>query len=357
MPNTYPVDIEEDGDGSGEGRVPWKLTQPSAHVIQKHYVNARVHEINQEADQGREKTIDQILIDYADQIRGMSRAKKRKYCGETYDFLTSVLQRRELTINLKATSWFSNENPYETYSQMYERAIDSRTGQMVLTDSDPLNPANVRAQADDRITFPQHWAGQQGAMRRGLAPRAVQPGQTISHYMMAGTAIPRHGDAFANYLQNTETDGHYTSKNPKLNPKAKQVFTALNYGRRPHGSTTQYGRSHLVLNPNLKVDAIYFAGDTFFIPGADKQATYQTLGTLYLLGGPLFSPLLVKSCLEGVRLDDTSAAMDLVEAHIFQEVRFDSCVRELRLEETSDQNIIANAQKFCNKWGIQLQRL
>ena len=67
----------------------------------------------------------------------------------------------------------------------------------------------------------------------------------------------------------------------------------MNYGRRPHGSSIQYGKSHLVLNPNLKVDAIYFPGDTFFIPGANYQATYQTLGTLYLHAGALTREVLV----------------------------------------------------------------
>ena len=349
-----PDEIEEDGDLSGG---PWKFTQPSAQVIQKHYVNARVHELNKAAEEGREKTIDQILIRYADQIKGKSREKKRKYCGGTYDYLTNMLQGRELTINLKAASWFAKENRYETYSQMYERAIDSKTGKMVLNDDDKLNPANVRAQADDRITFPQHWANQAGPMRRGLDPRATQSGQTLTHYMMSGTAIPRQGDSFDDYLQKTDKDGQYTSKNPKLNPKAKQVFTALNYGRRPHGSSIQYGKSHLVLNPNLKVDAIYFPGDTFFIPGANYQATYQTLGTLYLHAGALTREVLMTSCLQGIRLEDTSDAMELVEAHIFQEVRFDSCVKELRLEQTDDQAVIANAQRFCNRWGIHLQRL
>ena len=350
-----PDEIEEDGDASGEG--PWKFAQPSAQVIQKHYVNARVHELNKAGDDGREKTIDEILKRYADQIKGKSREKKRRYCGGTYDFLTSVLQGRELTINLKASSWFGKENPYETYSHMYERGIDSKTGQMVLNDDDKLNPANLRSQVDDRITFPQHWADQQGPMRRGLDPRATQPGQTIAHYMLSGTAIPRLGDRTDDYLQKTDKDGQYTSKNPKLNPKAKQVFTALNYGRRHHGSSTQYGRSYLVLNPNLKVDAIYFSGDTFYIPGANHQATYQTLGTLYLHAKPLTREALIQSCLQGIRLEDTSEAMELVEAHIFQEVRFDSSVRELRLEETDNPTVIANAQKFCNKWGIHLERL
>ena len=53
MTFTEPDDIEEDGNVSGEG--PWKFAQPSAQVIQKHYVNARVHELNRDADRHRDR--------------------------------------------------------------------------------------------------------------------------------------------------------------------------------------------------------------------------------------------------------------------------------------------------------------
>jgi hypothetical protein len=385
----HPDDIEEDGDVSGEG--PWKFAQPSAHVIQKHYVNARVHELNREADRYRDETAEAIMKVHASELKGQTRAKKLKYCRQAYDMLTSVLQRRELTINLNSTSWFSRPNPYETYAQMYERAVDTKTGLMVMNDFDKLNPADQRAWADDRITFPEHWANQGGGARRGLDPRATQSGQAIVHHMLAGTVIPTSGTipTPGDHLQRTrrfegpltakqEMDGidplaFYTSKNAKFNAKSKQVFAALNYGRRPHGSSTQYGWSYFVLNPDLKVDAIYFPGDTFYIPGAGDQATYQALGKLYLnaVKGDLREQL-IASCLQGMQLKDTADAADLVEAHIFQEVRFASCMEELRLAfdppkepkpgdppqvEINPSVIIANAQKFCNKWGIKFTLL
>jgi hypothetical protein len=262
---------------------------------------------------------------------------------------------------------------------------------MELTDADPINPADQRAFTDDRITLPEHWANQGGPERRGLDPRATQSGQAISHYMLAGTAIPTSGvlNTPGDHLQKSRkfegplTEKQvmmkidplavYTSKNPKFNPKTKQVFSALNYGRRPHGSSTQYGWSHLVLKPDLKVDAIYFPGDTFYIAGAGDQATYQTLGKLYLnvSKGDLRKKL-IESCLQGMQLDDTSKAEYLIEAHLFQEVRFDTHIEELRLafdppkppqpgdspEVPIDPKIIiANAQKFCDKWGIKFTRL
>jgi hypothetical protein len=53
-----------------------------------------------------------------------------------------------------------------------------------------------------------------------------------------------------------------------------------------------------------------------------------------------------------MRLEDTGDAIELFEAHLFEEVRFNSCLKELRLEATGDQAIVANAHKFCDKWGI-----
>ena len=338
---------------------PWKLTEPSSQVVQQHYVNARVREINSNfGDRYREETIDALLTDYAAEIKGQSRAHKRKYCETIYDVITKTLQGRDLTINLKAESWFSVENPYETYAQMYERALDPATGGMFLTDSDPLNPAKVRARADDRITFPKHWGKPSGPAERGLAP-GIQPFQSITSRMLTGAKIPKYAATPTNdtYLTDAvKADGSaaYKSKNPKFNARAKQIFSALNYGRRPHGSSTQYGDSYFVLNPSLKVDAIYFAGDTFFIPGADSQVSYKTLGALYLKAKGDLRRLLVNSCLSNIRLEDTANAAELVEAHIFSQLRFATGVSELHLEATDNKKIVKNAEKFCRKWGIRL---
>jgi|HubBroStandDraft_2_1064218.scaffolds.fasta_scaffold2886198_1 hypothetical protein len=73
MTFTHPDDIEEDGNVSGHG--PWTFLEPSTEIVQKHYVSARVHELNSDADQGREKTIDLLLTEYADEIKGKSREK------------------------------------------------------------------------------------------------------------------------------------------------------------------------------------------------------------------------------------------------------------------------------------------
>lgn len=173
---------------------------------------------------------------------------------------------------------------------------------------------------------------------------------------MAGKELlPIGANTLGNLNSVRKSDGSagYESPNVRFDPRTKQVFAALNYGRRPHGSSIQYGWSYLVLKDHLKVDAVYFPGDTFYLSGADMQVSYQTLGAVFLKASPIMREEIVKSCFDGVRLPDTDNGMYLMEAHVFQAVKFASDVAELRLEPYSPQ-IMSNAKKFCNKWGIKL---
>ena len=62
---------------------------------------------------------------------------------------------------------------------MYERGL--KNGKMILDDSDPANPANIRVAADDRVTFPTAWSAPQAVVPRGqqgavtLTPRGPRP--------------------------------------------------------------------------------------------------------------------------------------------------------------------------------------
>lgn len=334
----------------------WTPVQPSAKVVQQHYVNARVGEINRQfGDRYKTDTIQAFLNDplLRPRLKGYTHAKKLAFCEDSYRRLTRDLQSRELTINLKSASWFTDENLYDSYAQIYERAV--KGGRMILDDSDPLNPAEDRVAADDRVTFPTQWAGAQAPAQRGLRP-GVQSPQNIMGRMMAGrNLVPLRGSTKGNLNPVPhlgETSG-YESPNIRFDPKTKQVFAALNYGRRPHGSSTQYGKSFMILKDHLKVDAVYFAEDTFYVSGADKQISYQTLGAVFLKASPVIREEIVKSCFDGVRLPDTSKSMYLMEAHVFQPVKFATDVAELRLEPSAP-GIMRNAKLFCDKWGIKL---
>ncbi|HEU5458419.1 MAG TPA: hypothetical protein VFU68_07355 [Terracidiphilus sp.] len=336
----------------------WNPVSPSARVVQHHFVNARVSELNRsEGPQLRKDTIELFRNDetLAPRLKGYSASKKQAYCEDAFDRLTRILQSRQLTINFHADRWFTKENTYETYAQMYERGI--KNGRMILDDSDDDNPAEVRTAADDRVTFPKHWSAAAAPSHRGLMPGAVQSPKAIMNRMMAGRKIvPYGGDTTGvlNPVPNTDSKSRgYESPNPRFDPRTKQVFAGVNYGRRPHGSSTNYGNSYIVLNPNLGVDAIYFPSDTFDLPGANKQVSYQLLAAIYFKAGKHMRQEIVKSCFDGNRLPDSANGKDLMEAHIFQPVRFSSHVTEMYLE-TSPPGIMRNAKRFCDKWGIKL---
>ncbi|MGB7190078.1 MAG: hypothetical protein WBD10_08080 [Acidobacteriaceae bacterium] len=334
----------------------WTPVQPSASVVQQHFVNARVGEINRQfGDRYKTDTIQQFRTDptLALRLKGYSSSKKLAFCEDAYRRITKDLQSKDLTINLKAASWFTNENPYESYAQMYEKAV--KGGRMILDDSDPNNPAEIRSATDDRVTFPTQWAGAQAPAQRGLRPGVQSPQKIMGRMMVGKTLVPLGGNT-AGYLNPVPNSGEFRGYEPpniRFDPKSKQVFAALNYGQRPHGSSTFYGKSYLVLKNHLKVDSVYFPEDTFYLSGADIQVSYQTLGAIFLKAKATMRAAIVQSCFDGIRLPDTSDGAYLMEAHVFQPVKFATDVAELRLEPSAP-GIMNNAKKFCNKWGIKL---
>ena len=341
--------------------LPWNSAQPSSKAVQHAFTNARVSEINRNLSSLRAATVKALREDarLAPRIKGYSSAKKQAFAEDCYDHLTRVLQSRNLTINFKSTSWFSTENTYETYAQMYERGL--KNGKMILDDSDPANPANIRVAADDRVTFPTAWSAPQAVVPRGqqgavtLTPRGPAP-QQIMGRMMAGRALTPQGSQ-GNVLNAVPATGGapagYESPNPRFDPKSKQVFTALDYGRRIGGACTFYGRSYLVLNHQLKTDAIFFPEDTFYAVGANLQVSYQTLGSIFLKAKDSMRALLISSCLDNIHLSETNSPAELMEAHVFQPLRFGGGVSHMVLEPSAPA-VEANAKKFCTKWGIKM---
>jgi hypothetical protein len=239
---------------------------------------------------------------------------------------------------------------------------------MVLK-GDKNNPADIRANADDRATF--------GSLMTGPGGKFKPDFEGIGRMMSPGTL---------NQSGTTATgDKEFVASNPNFNPKSKQVFAALDYGRRPHGASTKYGKSMIVLSEKLKTNAIYFAGDTFFasdqaaqmakmVPGgsmakvsADHQISYDLLGALVAYAHPKLKQDLVTSCLKDMLLKDTSDAELLVEAHLFEPLLFRSGVDKMFVSLTKPDGssfdaptkaaIQRNAFEFCQRNGVALRFL
>lgn len=299
-----------------------------ARVVQHHFVRAQLRHIN---THGRDDLVKQTLEAMRAHASGGDRAKQ-KHLMDGFEHMTRRLQTADLTINFEAPSWFLTPNPYNTYTQMYERATKRTMGPggkemlqaMVLKDSGS-NPATTRDNADERATFPKHMLTPAGGFKQGFGG--------IGRMMSTGGLKQVGTDA-------TTGKKLYNAVNPHFNPHTKQVFSAVNYGRRPHGACTFYGKSHIVLSEKLKTDAIYFAGDTFFasdeaqqspgakIPGfmgqtsAANQVSYKLLGAIYAFASSKLRTALGQSCLWDMSLADTNDADLLLEAHLFQGLAF-----------------------------------
>jgi hypothetical protein len=331
----------------GSASNPTWVKSSTTQAAQDNYVNARLHHINKHLKGDLvEKTLEALKAD----IAALKKAKREKVV-EAYTHITERLRKADLTINFKAHKWFSTPNNYDSYTQMYERAI--KGGQMVLTDSDPLNPAVVRAAADDKITFPTKWGMKQDdfeykgsksewkahpasnfqqPQQRGLSPGNV--GQRLVGKMSPGPL--KDSQASVNLLNQMGKPGavpqppaaaEFTASNPYFDPKTKQVFAAVNYARRPHGACTDYGHSYLVLTDKFKSNAIYFASDTFNVMvgkavSANDQISYTLLGALYLKADAQMRQELLKSCLRDGSLADTASKDLLLEAHLFEPMKF-----------------------------------
>jgi hypothetical protein len=322
----------------------WKPAQgPSAGLVQQHFVAARLEQLYR-----RDKTLEKTLRDILSQhpLLASLKLKNDKWL-QVYDKITFNLQKADLTINFEANKWFAQENQYDSYAQMYERAVGD-DGKVFLQD-DTLNPANMRARTDDKMTFPVMTPGT-SQPQRGLMP-GRQGQQRIENQMK-----------FGNFTNKTEVQSDGTTKkgivsdNPHFNPKTKQVFAALNYGQRLRGSCTTYGESHMVLNPKFKLNALYFGGDTFFIErhGAKAQVAYHTLGAIIACA---FSDLvtdIIKSCYYSATLPNTSTPTLLLEGHLFAPLTFTDNISTIYLSAQPGSVVATNAKKFAVKHHAKL---
>lgn len=358
--------------GAQKSWLPGSVTR----AVQHSYVNARVDHINRF---GRNALVEGTLEAIRTAMPTLRKAGRDRLL-EVFVHMTTRLQDAPLTINFAAPSWFSRPNDYDGYTQMYERAV--KGGQMRLDNSDPKNPAAIRAAADDIATLPKAWAelrftptmtGGNWAQRDVRATRAPQPSRGLAPRARGAADLVEKMSP--GRLQHHAATNDFTATSLQFDPRTKQVFAALNYGRRPHGSCTDYGHSYLVLSDRFKRDALYFAGDTFGVfegkaVTADDQLSYDLIGAAFLKANPMLRADLLSSCWRDASLRDTSEKDLLFEAHLFEAVKFGGgitqlCVSGRDLVREPDgskraltggefQNIQANARAFAARHGARL---
>jgi hypothetical protein len=320
-----------------------------AKVVQHHYVRAQIHTIEANAEP--------LIGETLNALRGRPNFGNLSdnHLNLAYQRMTTSLQKAEICINFKASKWFMEPNNYDSYTQMYERGVrninapgEKPNPEMRLADNE-INNAKMRVLADDMVTFPPH-------MRAG-GNNMYQPIDRkfggIGRVMVPGT------------MEKVEGRDEYRSTNPHFNPKAKQVFAALNYGRRPHGASTGYRNSRLVLEPKLMTNMIFFACDTFYYRtenvSAEHQICFSLLGAIYGKASPTLREELFKACLGNLLLPDTADSHLLVEGHLFEPLTFAGNIQAMyvsRLDEKTSAplangpwaTIKANATKFLEKF-------
>jgi hypothetical protein len=125
-----------------------------------------------------------------------------------------------------------------------------------------------------------------------------------------------------------------------------------------------------VLREKFKIDALYYAGDTFFAAAgwkntAEHQISYPLLGLIYEKARNDMRVDLVRSCLDDATLLSTGEESLLLEGHLFEELTLTGNIKTVYISgrdiPANDldraglfQTIQTNARKFAQKHGAQI---
>lgn len=326
-------------------QLPAKVEAISARVVMHHFARSEVHHLGKREAQLHAQVVDKLrtMHEFA--------AMPDSQIAEVIKNMARSLQSAALTINFPTVGWFDRPNHYRVYKQMYERgdemvAADDGTRERIVK-GNTSNKAGQRDAVDTKVSF---------------APNINTPGMAgVKRFMQTGGGDIRDVT-------------NISVPNAQFNSKARQVFAALNYGRRPSGATTAYGPHHFVLKERFKANAIYYMGDTF-TPGMDHNSriTYGFLPALLLYASKDGLQDLMDSVYRRMTLRDMELADRMVEAHIYDRIIFSEAVEEMvinrpRFEtdikmemflkgrtDTTVEQAVNNAKIFANVNGIKLR--
>jgi hypothetical protein len=221
--------------------------------------------------------------------------------------------------------------------------------------------------ADDVATFgDKHKNAAWGGVQRVMNPLHVGYSKTPD-----GTHLQQTADA-----KSLVRNGEVHMDTPFFNPKTKELFAALNYGKQPNGPATDYGFSYFVLNKKFKTNALYFAGDTFLHllgmrVSADDQVSYNLLGALYGIAeqkSPELRKALEDFCFFNKKLPEKTGGLSaklLVEAHLYEPLFFSGGVDAMYisrqtpeqgdLDKATWEKVQVNAKAFAKDHGIKMR--
>jgi len=273
--------------------------------------------------------------------------------------LDALLKTTPLTINFNAESWFGSQAGFDEYITAWGRR---KTNDALNLNPDRKNPSDIRAKADRWALYGQFNDGKANVINSGLRTPHVKVADKEAH-------TPTY-----NYSHEKHKDGA---------PIDSQVFAALNYGRRLHGASTQYGWSVFELADGYKKSAIYFAMDTF-TPVYGKQKAQRSklyqVNSGYFGGAILLaiksqyqgnqsavnlthSKHLATDLLEAARVKapkpDNSDTHLLIEAHLFNRVLMKpDCVSKVKISKkecVGSPMLRNNTLLFTRRTGIPVE--
>lgn len=281
-------------------QLPENMQTTSARVVMQHFARSEVRHLGKREAELHAQVVAKLRTMH--EFTNMTDAQ----LADVIKNMARSLQSAQLTINFPTVGWFDRPNHYRVYKQMYERGdeivtIDNGTRERIIK-GNASNTAGKRDEVDTRVSF---------------APNINTPGmQGVKRFMHTGKGELR--------------DKSLLVSNAQFNSKARQIFAALNYGRRPGGCSTHYGPHYFVLKERFKHNAIYYMGDTF-TPGMDhnSRVTYGFLPALILHATKDGELDLINACYRSMTMQNTDRADLMVEAHIYDRIVFSEAIEEM----------------------------
>jgi hypothetical protein len=347
-----------------------QVQEVQARMVQHSYVRAQLRTINKMRAKGDKE--DNPLIEETKRAFKAHRPGGQKasdaHLFQAWAIITDRLRQFDLAINFSALGFFSAKNDSVSYQQMYERGPVAAS--RVTLAPNAQNPPATRVKQDNIATFGAGMNSDWGGVQRTMNP--LHAGYTKTGPRSYDQKTQETGDL-------NDGKGGLLIQNPHFNPRTKEVFAALNYGKQPHGPIPRYGMSYFVLNEKFKTNALYFAGDTFlknYHVTAKDQVSFDTLGAIYGVAARKNDKLrraLDVVCFNRQTLPDNFDDQDylLVEAHLFEPLRFTGGIKEIHLSPLNPPKALGkptdtplagqlwadvqrNAQAFADKHGARL---